>query len=450
MIYFKREKVSFKHMQNRIPVIYALARIIDSNEQLSEAIIKTFDRYNLSKTDRKYLLDSLKKLLKHYLLSQAIIHEAFSKFYPNDDETYLMNFELIELNEAYRAKKEVTPILDAIEKTIEINKLNITKKDIEKLKALAQKELEVPKRYTKDPILNNSLVFNCPQYVLSSYIYEFGPKITSSILSSLVKNPNLFLAINTYKTDAEKFKNDARFTFLPSLNSNNSSGGVLLSHATVRANTYPEVLNGELFPIDRSWIQFLDALPQIQYGRYLQVNAATGSLSAYLSIVNKNKQVNITAVYGSDIRFAKGKAFHERLGLADQINELRSSTLMLKTLIDFDAYDVVVVTPTSTHLGQARKRPDTNVVFSTAFLKNCMDKEDEALLESSFFVAKEGYLAYAVPSLLKEEGENRINAFLERRPNFKLVAQKILFPFPMENQPVTDGLYYAILKRVSK
>lgn len=437
-------------MKNRIPVIYALSLIISNNDQMSEAMLKTFDRYNLSKQDKKYIYDSVKKLLKHYLLIDSIIKYNFSKFYDDDEEIYFLNFELLELNQCYKENKEIDSILEAINNTIEINKLRLTKKDIAKLVEISKKALDVPDKCKKDPTMNNSLLFNCPEFVLSSYINEYGPKLSSEILKSLIKNPINYYVINTLKTNVDEFKDKEEYKFVPSFNPSNTTNGSIILNNSLKTNELSFYHQGLIFPLDLSWIQFIDALPSIQYGKYLHVNAGTGSNSAYLYLVNKDKQINITATYASDIKYAKGKALHEKLGLLDKINEIRTSTLMIKTLLPFDNYDLVLVTPTSTHLGQARRRPDTNIAFSTQYLKNCMEHEDDDLLEASFFVTNNGYLVYAVPTILKEEGEYRINQFLERRNNFTLVTQKTIFPFINKNEHLCDGLYYAILKRVSK
>lgn len=430
-------------MLDRTPIIYVLERIVDEKDTFQVALLKAEDRYNLSQLDKQALKANAFEALRHFFLFAYEIESAF----PESKDTGRLEFLLISALASLRKKADPNDVKASVLKTAEINQLKFDEAGFDKLISLSQSTPTLGEDVTSDRLLNDSLLLNCPEWVLSEYSQAYGPKKAVDIAVSLLKAPNLFLSLNPKKAKAEDYKDNPAYAWFPSLAETFSDGGLVLSKKEKRASKIPDVLSGKLYVQEKSWFDFLDRLPYLQYGKILHAGANSGALAAGLALRADSRQGKVTAVYGDNKRQSRGKALHDRLGL-DNVEELVSSIPMLKTIMPFDGYDLVVSTPSSTHLGQARRRPDVNVTFDPDDLTVTMDNEDSDLLESSFFVAKGGVLAYAVPSILPEEGSQRIQAFLEARKNFALVTQKTILPIPeTAEEPLTDGLYFAILTR---
>ncbi len=431
-------------MKDLTPVLFVLKKIADDKLAMPQALDKALDTYNLSSQDIKTTIADVFGILRDFPMLRAQVLDKFPSLQPDDDLTYLLMASLFELRNPQADREEV---LSSLDKTVKANGLVLPEVDCKaSLLSLAPEREFVPEQYKADFLSNDSLLLNCPRWVLAAYIAEYGAKEATKILLSLREAPSLYLTVNTLLRKASDFEGDSRFKVLKSLSGDYQEGASLWAVKGGRASQYEEVAKNQLFAQDYSYFRFLDALPILQYGRALHVNGGSGVTSAGLALRFLKKAGSVTVAYGDEGRFAKAKGFHSRLGLTN-VEELLAEPKMIKTMKQFDSFDLVLVTPTSTHLGQTRKRPDVNVTFDPDTLNLTMAKQDDALLEGSFFPTKGGYLAYAVPSVLKEEGEDRINAFLDQRKNFALLTQKTIFPYADGDGLKSDGLYFAVLKR---
>ena len=432
-------------MTDLTSALFALDSILDRGISYSRALERTYDRYNLSERDRLTLRHIVASELRHHLLLTACVRDAFPRFASSDEQLLLLALGLDLLRGAKGDQSRLEERAQLIEETSKRMRLGLTADDIATLEELAQAESLVPAELRADPLANNALLFNCPSWILQNYLADYGQETTMEILKAQVSSPALFLSVNTAKVKASKFKDDPRFELYPSVSPSYPDGGSLRALEAGRASQLAEVRAGELYAQDRSWFSFLDALPIPQYGHVLHVDARAGVISSSLALRSLPVKATVAAAFPEAEHVARARALYTHLGIEKPLCEpIQSSTPMLKTLMSFDSQDLVVVTPSNSHTGQARRRPEAMATFNPDNLALLVRLEESSLLEASFFVAPKGYLAYAVPSLLKPEGEGAVSWFLINRPSFKLVTQKTFLPRASESG---DGLYYAIIRR---
>ncbi len=124
-------------------------------------------------------------------------------------------------------------------------------------------------------------------------------------------------------------------------------------------------------------------------------------------------------------------------------------------------FDKVVVDAPCSGTGTWRRNPDQKWRLSQVDVAELTTLQANILESTSRLVAPAGRLIYITCSILKEENENQIEAFLEKNDNFHLVdiknvwnevfssncpvAEKTLRLSPYSTQ--TDGFYVAILER---
>lgn len=432
-------------MQDLSSVLFVLKEIYDRHTPFQIALDKAFDRYKLTDKDRSVCRRITADYLRHSFLTEIEIGRAFPRFDHSDEQTRLLGLGLLRLRRADEDQDKKSKEITLLMKTSELLHLSLTEDDMKSLETLSLTQPTVPADLAKDPVTNNSLVFNCPAWVINAYIAEYGTETALEILQASVKEPQLWMTVNTLKKSASDFASDERFKAVTSINPDYPRGGTLLALKGNRASLYPEVLSGEMFPQDLAWFNFLDILHMPQYGKVLHVSAKRGILSAALALRAHAVQAQVKAVYTDSDNLVKAKALHRRLGL-DNVEDISSSILMLKTILDFDSQDLVVVTPSCSHLGQTTRRPDAAIIFDADTLSLELQKSEATLIEASFFTAKDGCLAYAVPSLLKEEGERIVSLFLSKRPQFKLLAEKELIS-SAKDELRSDGFYYAVMVR---
>lgn len=119
--------------------------------------------------------------------------------------------------------------------------------------------------------------------------------------------------------------------------------------------------------------------------------------------------------------------------------------------------DVVFVDAPCTGSGTWRRHPDAKWRLSPDQLAKRQIEQDSVLIDAADFVKPGGRLVYVTCSLLVEENEDRVTAFLERRPDFAVkpitadaIAEHVSAQGYLRLTPHTagtDGFFAAVLER---
>ncbi|THD76211.1 MAG: RsmB/NOP family class I SAM-dependent RNA methyltransferase [Phenylobacterium sp.] len=120
--------------------------------------------------------------------------------------------------------------------------------------------------------------------------------------------------------------------------------------------------------------------------------------------------------------------------------------------------DLVFIDAPCTGSGSWRRHPDTKWRLTPETLERRMADQDQVLDEGAAFVKPGGRMVYVTCSVLPEEDEDRVAAFLERHPAFavkpatddpkladRLTADQFLRLSPRTAQ--TDGFFVAVLEK---
>ncbi len=119
-------------------------------------------------------------------------------------------------------------------------------------------------------------------------------------------------------------------------------------------------------------------------------------------------------------------------------------------------FDLVFVDAPCTGSGTWRRHPDTKWKLTEANLKLRNQEQDEVLDQAAGLVRPGGRIIYVTCSLLAEENEDRVAAFLEARPDFRLgdlpktVARFATSPGMLRLSPAasdTDAFFAAVIVR---
>ena len=124
------------------------------------------------------------------------------------------------------------------------------------------------------------------------------------------------------------------------------------------------------------------------------------------------------------------------------------------------SFDRVLVDAPCTGTGTWRRNPDARLRLTERDLAELQPKQAMILDTAQSLVRKGGRLVYATCSLLAEENEAQVSAFLARHPDFTLVplARAWNSPTPpcqgdvlslTPAQHGTDGFFAAVLERVA-
>ena len=106
-------------------------------------------------------------------------------------------------------------------------------------------------------------------------------------------------------------------------------------------------------------------------------------------------------------------------------------------------FDRVLVDAPCTGTGTWRRNPDARLRLSEADMTELLPKQAGILEQAASLVRKGGRLVYATCSLLAEENEDQVTAFLSRHPDYARTDGLVLSPA----RHATDGFYVAVLER---
>ncbi|MBL8631073.1 MAG: RsmB/NOP family class I SAM-dependent RNA methyltransferase [Rhodospirillaceae bacterium] len=127
-------------------------------------------------------------------------------------------------------------------------------------------------------------------------------------------------------------------------------------------------------------------------------------------------------------------------------------------------FDRVLVDAPCSGIGSWRRNPDARWRLTPEDLERLAIVQDRVLHQGAGAVKKGGRLIYATCSLLPEENQNRVDAFLAKDSNFKVIPWQTIWPnavktampewpFPyLTLSPARngcDGFFLAVLERVS-
>ena len=107
-----------------------------------------------------------------------------------------------------------------------------------------------------------------------------------------------------------------------------------------------------------------------------------------------------------------------------------------------DRFDLVIADVPCSGLGIIRKKPDIRYKDPAGFGE--LETIQAAILDrAGSAVAPGGRLLYATCTLRREENEDQVDRFLEKRDDFTLSVLETLWP----HRGGTDGFFYAVLER---
>ncbi len=156
----------------------------------------------------------------------------------------------------------------------------------------------------------------------------------------------------------------------------------------------------------------------------LDLCAGAGGKTLALAALMQNKG----QIYASDDDGRRLAPIYKRLERAGARNvQVRAPRRGQDALADLDgACDLVLIDAPCTGTGAWRRNPDAKWRIRPGALEQRIADQDATLAAAVRFVKPRGRILYATCSLLREENEDRIAAFLAANPDFRAVGAEIM------------------------
>jgi 16S rRNA (cytosine967-C5)-methyltransferase len=310
---------------------------------------------------------------------------------------------------------------------------------------LTEAELKLAKALDKQNLLHPHLPLRekteCPEWAFEGLQRSFGENYEAEMLATLSPAP-MDLRVNAIKAQRDdvlaKLKKDEI-----------DAHAGKLSPFSIRVFGRPQVAQHPLYRDGVIEIQdegsqmvalLADAKPAEQVVDYC---AGAGGKTLALGATMNNKG-RIIAMDVLESRLEKAKLRFRRAGLHNietrPIND--DSRKWLKRHKNY--FDLVLVDAPCTGIGIWRREPDRRWRHLGPGLEELLPLQREILENAAKLVKPGGRLVYATCSLLNEENEDQIAAFLSAHPEFAAEGDFLKLT-PLQHD--TDGFFGAVLRR---
>ncbi|MDH5485837.1 MAG: RsmB/NOP family class I SAM-dependent RNA methyltransferase, partial [Gammaproteobacteria bacterium] len=189
--------------------------------------------------------------------------------------------------------------------------------------------------------------------------------------------------------------------------------------------------------------------------------AGAGGKSLMLGAM-MNSRGRLYALDVSEKRLSNLKPRLKRSGLSNLQPQLITHEHDQKVKRLAGKIDRVLVDAPCSGLGTLRRNPDLKFRQSPQSVRELKQKQSSILAAASKLLKQGGRLVYSTCSLLEEENQAVVEAFLSQHPDFTLLnAGEVMtqqqIPLPMgaylqllPQQHNTDGFFAAVMERVTK
>ncbi|HBB48427.1 MAG TPA: RNA methyltransferase, partial [Flavobacteriaceae bacterium] len=280
-----------------------------------------------------------------------------------------------------------------------------------------------------------------PDWLDQVGLEAFGKEQWSQELKALNQQAEVILRCNTLKGSRKDLANSLAANGLETELAKQTPEGLILKQ---RENVFTsEEFKAGLFEVQDINSQRVAHWVKPEPGmRVIDACAGAGGKSLHLAALMENKgQIIALDIFPQKLEELKRRA--RRNGAHNIETRLVDSRKTIKKL--HQSADALLIDAPCTGIGVLKRNPDAKWKLSPEFLAEITNTQSEILRDYSSMVKPGGVLVYATCSILPQENQEQIKAFLnsEQGRDFSLQAQESMLP------SVTgyDGFFIARLKR---
>ena len=406
-----------------------LQKIIIENVPFSLALKQAFKNDSVSKDDKPVVSALVGCALRHYLVMDRLIKDA----YPNIESDGFIAL-LVAFSNALFIKKLSQDDCNALA-------ASFLKEDDIKVEDFIAPYLEDKKLVPEEIEIGSfdflSYRYNTPVSVIKMWNKQFGQVTASRILKANSKPAPTILRINNNLINDEDF-----FNQYPEFEKWETSG-MALYNGEGRFKNHPasEKKLATVLPlafkelVDEGDVDLLRGLAI--YAEYPN-DLLTELLSRF------NNLTNIEFMAGNYSAFINTKnALNKHAIKGINVYEANASSII--TCVSKPVHTFIVM-PDSSRLNLLQVLPDYFLHFDIEKLDELIANQAKALNEASVQVEDGGYLLYLVDTISKKENNGIINEFLKEHPDFTLIKDKLYFPY----KKYGGSYFFAVLKKETK
>ena len=287
---------------------------------------------------------------------------------------------------------------------------------------------------------------------LTAAIQQAWPADWEAILQASNEHPPLTLRVNTLQTQSAHYLQVLQTAGLPATATVHAAQGVELQTA-VPVKELPEFDAGHVSVQDAAAQQAAALLPCQAGQRVLDACAAPGGKTCHL--LERYPDIDLVALDSSATRLIQVHENLTRLGLEATVKAADAAEL--DCWWDGQAFDCILLDAPCSATGVIRRHPDIKLLRKQKDVAVLQQEQAKLLSKLWQTLQPGGYLLYATCSILPEENNLQVEAFLRDHTDAihcnidvawgrALSVGRQILP----GEAGMDGFYYALLQKVAR
>lgn len=269
----------------------------------------------------------------------------------------------------------------------------------------------------KDPLERLSIQSSVPKWLVSSIVEQYGMEKAAEILESINQPAHVVIRVNTAATTMAAVEDEL------------DRRGIEYRPSAIAPNalviTRGEILSSDLFKTgavtiqDESAMLAVDIMQVQPADRVLDACAAPGGKTVQIAEHLESGQVDALDIHQHKTRLIEKNA--QRLHVADRVVAHTLDARHVDEEFADESFDKILVDAPCSGIGLLRRKPEIR------YAKHEEDSERLHRIQLAILdavapkVKKGGIITYSTCTILRQENDGTVQAFLQDHPNFKLI-----------------------------
>jgi 16S rRNA (cytosine967-C5)-methyltransferase len=309
--------------------------------------------------------------------------------------------------------------------------------------------------FDTDPAGHISVAHSHPRWLVERWIGSSGIEETLELCRADNEIPPISLRVNSLKTTREDMLERLARSGHDVKPVVYSPEGIILAKPPASLREMPEVASGSLYVQDEASQLVSRFLAPRRGERVLDLCAGAGGKTTHMAALMENEGEIVAA----DIQAGRLTAL-ESTAKQWGITTVKTAVInaaLAPNMTALGSFDRVLVDAPCSGLGTLRRNPEIRWHLTGQQLGEYPPLQKRILANASACVRKGGLLLYSTCSIMPEENDRVVEAFLEGNPDFAVVSKPTTVPhevldgqgflrtFPHRHG--TDGFFGALLVR---
>lgn len=305
-----------------------------------------------------------------------------------------------------------------------------------------------------DPTRRLATQASVPEWLVKIFIAQYGMQATEDLLTAINQPAHVAIRINQAVTTLEKVKtalDEEGIEYRPSVI---APDALVITRGTILSSNL--FAQGAITIQDESAMLAVDSMQAQPGDRVLDACAAPGGKTVQIAAQLRDGQVDALDIHQHKTRLIEKNA--HRLHVADRVVAHTLDARQVDTKFADESFDKILVDAPCSGIGLLRRKPEIR------YSKRLKDSEQLHQIQLAILAAvapkvkKGGIITYSTCTILRQENEGTVQAFLADHPDFELV--KTLTTRHVKDDRTTatltilpsdfgsDGFFISTLKRI--